>query len=530
MLRIHRLAAFLLVLFAAGCGSGGSSDSPAPLAAPADTTAPNIAITAPSSSGSHAAASSAVNVTGTASDEVGVTQITWANSRGGDGTASGTTSWSASGIALQSGSNEVTVTARDAAGNTRSASITVTYTAPGTPAPDTTSPTTPTNLSASASSGQVNLSWMASTDNVGVVSYRVFRDDSAGPVGQPTTTSFTDSTVSADTTYVYRVQALDAAGNTSGFSGAASVMVQPPAPPPGTLMGWELNETNTGLAPHGLSCASLPEYTGPAKPAAGTTITEKRIEGYLDLSAGNITVERSCIRPITPAGGGTVVTIVSTTNLDLCGPAGCPAPPNEVTIRDSEIDGSSVPDNFAIAYACAFGGIANLQRNYMHDTGSGICFTDSGDHLSAVVENNYVTRLRAWGDAGTTGSHNESMTVRDFDPRTHPERRLVIQNNRFISKSGNDSGAFFIQPFAGYVDQVLIQNNVLESFNYGLVLEFRPNGYGTNMRAINNRFVPGGLGPGYVDGGSGWAEWRDNYLYDAAAPDGKGQPVPVLLP
>ena len=65
---------------------------------------------------------------GTASDNVGVTQVTWTNSRGGSGTATGTTSWSAS-VALQSGSNVLTVTSRDAAGNTSTDTLTVTYTA-----------------------------------------------------------------------------------------------------------------------------------------------------------------------------------------------------------------------------------------------------------------------------------------------------------------------------------------------------------------------------------------------------------------
>ena len=57
-----------------------------------------------------------------------MTQVTWANNRGGSGTATGTTSWSASGIVLQSGSNVLTVTARDAAGNTASDTLTVTFT------------------------------------------------------------------------------------------------------------------------------------------------------------------------------------------------------------------------------------------------------------------------------------------------------------------------------------------------------------------------------------------------------------------
>src|SRR4029077_15503578 len=70
---------------------------------------------------------SPITLGGTAADNIGVTQVTWSNSQGGSGTATGTTSWSASGIALQAGTNVLTVTARDAAGNTGTATLTVTY-------------------------------------------------------------------------------------------------------------------------------------------------------------------------------------------------------------------------------------------------------------------------------------------------------------------------------------------------------------------------------------------------------------------
>jgi hypothetical protein len=63
---------------------------------------------------------------------VGVTQVTWSNDRGGSGTCSGTTAWRASGIRLYSGSNVLTVTARDGAGNPRSDTLTVAYTPPTT--------------------------------------------------------------------------------------------------------------------------------------------------------------------------------------------------------------------------------------------------------------------------------------------------------------------------------------------------------------------------------------------------------------
>jgi hypothetical protein len=85
----------------------------------------------------YATGTGTVNVSGTASDNVGVVNVIWANNRGGGGSASGTTSWSAPGIALQSGSNTITVTAYDAAGNNGAATIYVNYT-PGVPAVLTT--------------------------------------------------------------------------------------------------------------------------------------------------------------------------------------------------------------------------------------------------------------------------------------------------------------------------------------------------------------------------------------------------------
>lgn len=91
-----------------------------------DTTAPTITITSPTSSSTYTTSSSSLTIGGTASDNVGVTQVTWSNSSGGSGTANGTTSWSRSGISLTRGTNVITVTARDAAGNTRTDTLTVT--------------------------------------------------------------------------------------------------------------------------------------------------------------------------------------------------------------------------------------------------------------------------------------------------------------------------------------------------------------------------------------------------------------------
>src|SRR5256712_809344 len=93
-----------------------------------DVTVPAVTITTPTTNPTFSTSSPTLTLGGTASDTVGVTQVTWANDRGGSGTATGTTSWTASGIALQVGVNVLTVTARDAAANIATASLTVTLT------------------------------------------------------------------------------------------------------------------------------------------------------------------------------------------------------------------------------------------------------------------------------------------------------------------------------------------------------------------------------------------------------------------
>jgi hypothetical protein len=97
-----------------------------------DGSAPSITITSPTSATSYSTSSGSLTVRGSASDNSGVSQVTWVNSRGGSGTASGTTSWTVS-LGLSSGSNVITVTARDAAGNQASDTLTVNYSAPAGP-------------------------------------------------------------------------------------------------------------------------------------------------------------------------------------------------------------------------------------------------------------------------------------------------------------------------------------------------------------------------------------------------------------
>ncbi len=104
----------------------------------------------------------------------------------------------------------------------------------GTPPPsDTTSPSVPTNLSATAvSPSQINLSWNASTDNIGVTGYDIYRGGTL--LTSVTGTTYSNTGLSASTQYSYTVRSKDAAGNTSAQSSSASATTQAAAIPPST--------------------------------------------------------------------------------------------------------------------------------------------------------------------------------------------------------------------------------------------------------------------------------------------------------
>ncbi|MDX1628405.1 MAG: S8 family serine peptidase [Fulvivirga sp.] len=86
---------------------------------------------------------------------------------------------------------------------------------------DTTPPSQVTGLSATAvSTSQIDLTWDAATDDTGVSYYNIYRDGSV--VATSTTTSYSDTGLSAGTTYSYQVSAVDAAGNEGTLSDTAS--------------------------------------------------------------------------------------------------------------------------------------------------------------------------------------------------------------------------------------------------------------------------------------------------------------------
>jgi hypothetical protein len=137
-------------------------------------------------------------------------------------------------------------------------------------APISQPPPAPGYLEATDGSvGQVNLSWTASTDSIGVSGYLVERCQAAAgtnfaQIATSTVTAYTDSGLMANTTYLYRVRAKDAAGNLSPYSNVASVttLIVTVNPPPAALSSVSVNPATIVGGQSGTGTVSLTAAAG----------------------------------------------------------------------------------------------------------------------------------------------------------------------------------------------------------------------------------------------------------------------------
>ncbi|AEI13168.1 exoglucanase CbhB [Cellulomonas gilvus] len=197
--------------------------------------------------------------------------------------------------------------------------------------PDTQAPTAPTGLTAgTVTSTSAQISWTASTDDVAVTGYDVYRGTTK--VGSATGTTFTDTGLTADTTYSYTVRAKDAAGNVSPASAALSVKTTTgtvvdtvaPSVPTGLTAGtvtetsvalsWTASTDNVG----GSGMAGYDVYRGTTKVGSvtGTTYTDT---GLTAATAYSYTVRAKDVAGnVSAASAALSVTTKSTTTGGSC--------------------------------------------------------------------------------------------------------------------------------------------------------------------------------------------------------------------
>jgi len=112
-----------------------------------------------------------------------------------------------------------TVAAYDAAGNVSAQTSAVSATTSA--APDTAAPSIPADLTATAvSASQINLVWTASTDNVRLSGYKIYRGGAL--IAATDINSYSDIGLTASTSYTYNVAAYDTSWNFSAQSNSAT--------------------------------------------------------------------------------------------------------------------------------------------------------------------------------------------------------------------------------------------------------------------------------------------------------------------
>jgi chitodextrinase len=281
-----------------------------------------------------------------------------------------------------------TVVALDYSGNV-SPAASVTIATPTTGDSDTSAPTAPTNLKATAAltstASSVSLTWSASSDNVGVAGYRVARNTTV--LGTTTALGFNDSNAARGTIYSYTVVAFDVAGN---ISPSASVTVSTPiatattpvvaGPAAGQMkVSWDAVSGATG---YDLWFAGK---TTAGTPIAATTsfklTTTNRT--FLGLPGGSYTVKvrarvNDTLGAWSPTASTTVPAIAATTLTAPAAPTGT-----------SPAAGSA---------AVSWGAMANVSRYDLVYTGT----TATGSTISLLVPSIWATSRTITGlPAGT---------------------------------------------------------------------------------------------------------------------------------
>ena len=303
--------------------------------------------------------------------------------------------------------------------------------------PDTQPPTAPSNLATNAaSSTQINLTWTASTDNVGVTGYKVERCQGTGcsgfvQVGTPTSTSYSDGGLSANTSYSYRVRATDAAGNLSGYSNTASA-ITPSAPPPPNITFMQLNYTTPQSS---LSTVSVPFTL--AQTGGDLNIV---VVGWNDSTSIVSSVTDSSGNAYSLAADPTVVSgFLSQTIYYAKNIAGAPAGANTVTVQFNQA--AAYPDVRILEYR----GVTTLDAKAgasgnSATANSGPATTTSANEL--IFGANTVFTLT--GAAGT-GFTSRIITSPDGD----------IAEDQLVTTAGSNSATALLTSSGPWVMQMV---------------------------------------------------------------------------
>lgn len=286
-------------------------------------------------------------------------------------------------------------------------------------------------------------------------------------------------------------------------------------PDMGEYKGWEieLNGSNTGLNGDYSNLTNItPSDVGYLNAgvlyvtASNITISDKQIEYPVIMqNSMGVIFDKCRIQPTSCGVGSPIVQAVNT----------------NTTFRDCELDFNNIPLNqvYMSIGVVIVNGI--IERCNVYGSSTGISIHNTSNTMASIAEGNFVHDLRYQSPA-----HIDGVTIRKCWGMGS-----IIRNNRIITDSiSGTTGACFIQPLEGYINNVLIQGNLFEGYGYNLWVENSGSHYGANMVSIDNRFNAYQGWYTYVDGGPGWYEWSENYIDDPLVEDHKGAVIPKPNP
>ncbi|HSX35978.1 MAG TPA: fibronectin type III domain-containing protein [Patescibacteria group bacterium] len=336
------------------------------------------------------------------------------------------TSFTDAGL-IDGGNYTYIVTALDTAGHesdpSSSASVSL---------PDASAPTIPTGLVATPIDGShISLTWIASTDNVGVAGYYVYRAGTTAPIATTTSTTYTDTNLTDATSYAYTIVVFDAAGNASDVSVSASATTldttapTTPASFTATAQGGHAVVLSWGAATDNVAVKSYNIYrnnsSAPIATVLGTTFT--------DIGLTDATTYGYTVTAVDAAGNTSSQSASASATLpDVTAPI---APTSLAATAQS---GSSIKltwatptDNVGVT------GYNVYRAGSLVGTTSTLIFTDTG-LTNATTYNYTVTALDAASNQ-SAASNTASATTPDTAPPTTPTGLAATVNGLNINLS-----------------------------------------------------------------------------------------------
>ena len=420
------------VLSDSSCTPTGTGDNCTPVA---DTTPPTVSVTAPTSG---ATVSGTTTISANAADNVAVASVQFKLDGNNIGTADTTSpysfSWNTTGVS--NGNHSLTAVATDTSGlSTTSSSVTVTVNNAAVCGTGTV--TAPSALHQTASTyTTVGLGWAASTPSQGctISRYNIFRNGTQ--VGTSTTTSYTDSGLTASNSYAYTVEGVDSGPNTSAKSSSSSFSttadnVAPDAPTNASAtalsagsikLTWTASNDNpnpggTGVTGYNIyrNSATTPTFTVSSASAGSFTDTTVSASTHYTYTVTAFDVESNESAPSNVAS--------ATTPAPTC--SGNPTLPTNPVAGTSTINSISFSWTASTASAgCTLSGYHIYQVNGSTYTLVNTVSSGTSTTISGLAPNtSFVYAIEAFDTSGHSSARTTTITIAtkaDTSPPTAP--------------------------------------------------------------------------------------------------------------